>query len=223
MPRSKLLVDVRRDGTAFVGETKLSLELSEVNPPLAKDIAHLEAAIAKERKALIENAAAFAKLDIPDLTAVPGAFEPGNDPYDVYADAVIVALEEDVSGGKVFNRSSFVATVRAWRTTAPGSGSRKRARAIGASSKVRIVRGWTTRMSHGRCRRKCGWVLYPIPYRQRQRLSSRKKSWRAGASAPAEQQELTEQQGADAPRPPCLGFGRGPPILGRLRVGWQGC
>ncbi|MDI1436454.1 hypothetical protein [Polyangium sorediatum] len=54
-------------------------------------------------------------VDIPDLSGVPGAFEPGKDPYAAYADAVIAALEEDVSGGEVIDRGSFVATVRAWR------------------------------------------------------------------------------------------------------------
>ncbi|MDC0744031.1 hypothetical protein [Polyangium mundeleinium] len=55
-------------------------------------------------------------VDIPDLSGVPGAFEPGKDPYAAYADAVIAALAEDVSGGKVIDRGSFVATVRAWRS-----------------------------------------------------------------------------------------------------------
>lgn len=54
-------------------------------------------------------------MEIPDLTNVPGAFEPGNDPYDAYANAVIAVLADSVDAGKVVERASFVATVRAWR------------------------------------------------------------------------------------------------------------
>jgi hypothetical protein len=54
-------------------------------------------------------------VEIPDLTNVPGAFEPGNDPYDAYANAVIAAFADTVDAGKVIDRATFVATVRAWR------------------------------------------------------------------------------------------------------------
>ncbi|MGK4004348.1 hypothetical protein WMF31_17065 [Sorangium sp. So ce1036] len=54
-------------------------------------------------------------VEVPDIAEVPGAFEAGRDPYAAYADAVIAALEEDVSGGVVVARADFVATVRAWR------------------------------------------------------------------------------------------------------------
>lgn len=46
---------------------------------------------------------------------MPGAFDPGNDPYDAYASAVIAALADDVTGGEVVARADFVAQVRAWR------------------------------------------------------------------------------------------------------------
>ncbi len=52
---------------------------------------------------------------IPDVSGVPGAFDPGNDPYDAYADAVIAALADDVDNGEVVARADFVAQVRAWR------------------------------------------------------------------------------------------------------------
>lgn len=52
---------------------------------------------------------------IPDVSGVPGAFDPGNDPYDAYAQAVIEALAEDVVDGEVTARGDFVAQVRAWR------------------------------------------------------------------------------------------------------------
>jgi hypothetical protein len=54
-------------------------------------------------------------VEIPDLSDVPGAFTPGNDPYAAYADKVIAALAEDVSGSEVVGRADFVANVRAWR------------------------------------------------------------------------------------------------------------
>src|SRR5262249_16646094 len=54
-------------------------------------------------------------VEIPDISGVPGAFTPGNDPYDAYADAGIAALGEDVSHGEVVGRADFVAQVRAWR------------------------------------------------------------------------------------------------------------
>jgi hypothetical protein len=54
-------------------------------------------------------------VEVPDISDVPGAFSPGNDPYAAYADAVIAALEGDVEGGLVAERADFVATVRAWR------------------------------------------------------------------------------------------------------------
>ncbi|WP_437804928.1 hypothetical protein [Sorangium sp. So ce1078] len=54
-------------------------------------------------------------IEVPDISEVDGAFEAGNDPYAAYADAVIAALEADVSDGVVFARADFVANVRAWR------------------------------------------------------------------------------------------------------------
>ncbi|AUX43916.1 hypothetical protein SOCE26_053720 [Sorangium cellulosum] len=54
-------------------------------------------------------------VEVPDIAEVEGAFDEGRDPYAAYADAVIGALEEDVSGGVVVARADFVATVRAWR------------------------------------------------------------------------------------------------------------
>jgi hypothetical protein len=224
---NKLLFNVRRDGTAFAGITRLGLSLTEINPPLARDIANLEVAIAEQRKQLIANASKVADLaekldllrqldtelhdlvnrpldeitqadldaildrysevvdeatkaaleqliadlqksitdlqnelyslidqfgaqadavadlitqgasdtgwnpddpssyalgpsdvpwvEVPDISGIPGAFDPGNDPYAAYADSVIASLEADVSGGAVIARASFVAKVRAWR------------------------------------------------------------------------------------------------------------
>ncbi|AUX48129.1 uncharacterized protein SOCE26_096590 [Sorangium cellulosum] len=54
-------------------------------------------------------------VEVPDIAEVEGAFDEGRDPYAAYADAVVGALEEDVSGGVVAARADFVATVRAWR------------------------------------------------------------------------------------------------------------
>ena len=54
-------------------------------------------------------------VEIPDVSGVPGAFDPGNDPYAAYADKVIETLQKNVTGGKVNARASFVANVRAWR------------------------------------------------------------------------------------------------------------
>ncbi|WP_437950988.1 hypothetical protein WME98_09425 [Sorangium sp. So ce296] len=54
-------------------------------------------------------------VEVPDIADVDGAFEEGRDPYAGYADAVIAALEADVSGGVVVARADFVANVRAWR------------------------------------------------------------------------------------------------------------
>ncbi|AUX26160.1 hypothetical protein SOCEGT47_067210 [Sorangium cellulosum] len=224
---NKPLFDVRRRGAKFSGDTRINLGLAEINPPLARDIAILEATVAELRKALVRNAARIADLrermdllqqldtelhdlvtrpldeisrtdldaildryqdvvdaetraameqlvddlkqsvrdlegelgrlidefgaqadevadlatqtaraegwdpddpqayalgesdvpwvEVPDIAEVPGAFEAGRDPYAAYADAVIAALEEDVSGGVVVARADFVATVRAWR------------------------------------------------------------------------------------------------------------
>ncbi|MGK4001743.1 hypothetical protein WMF31_03895 [Sorangium sp. So ce1036] len=224
---NKPLFDVRRRGAKFSGDTRITLGLAEINPPLARDIAILEATTAELRKALVRNAARIAGLrermdllqqldtelhdlvtrpldeisrtdldaildryqdvvdaetraameqlvddlkqsvrdlegelgrlidefgaqadevadlatqtardegwdpddpqayalgesdvpwvEVPDIAEVPGAFEAGRDPYAAYADAVIAALEEDVSGGVVVARADFVATVRAWR------------------------------------------------------------------------------------------------------------
>ncbi|AGP40800.1 hypothetical protein [Sorangium cellulosum] len=54
-------------------------------------------------------------VEVPDVAEVDGAFDEGRDPYAAYADAVIAALEADVSGGVVVARADFVANVRAWR------------------------------------------------------------------------------------------------------------
>ncbi|MEO5728497.1 MAG: pre-toxin TG domain-containing protein, partial [Byssovorax sp.] len=54
-------------------------------------------------------------VDVPDISGVPDAFSPGNDPYAAYAAKVIATLAADVSGGKVTARADFVANVRAWR------------------------------------------------------------------------------------------------------------
>lgn len=59
---------------------------------------------------------------IPSLSGVPGAFDPANDPYDAYANAVIAALTEDVGAGQVTDRPGFVAQVRAWRANAKAIG-----------------------------------------------------------------------------------------------------
>jgi hypothetical protein len=58
----KTLFAVRRDGTAFSGSTGVSLSLAEINPPLARDIANLEVALAGARQALIANASRVADL-----------------------------------------------------------------------------------------------------------------------------------------------------------------
>ncbi|WP_437835773.1 hypothetical protein [Sorangium sp. So ce1153] len=54
-------------------------------------------------------------VEVPDVAEVDGAFEEGRDPYAAYADAVLAALEADVSGRVVIFRADFVANVRAWR------------------------------------------------------------------------------------------------------------
>ncbi|WP_437598378.1 hypothetical protein WMF28_37285 [Sorangium sp. So ce590] len=54
-------------------------------------------------------------VEVPDISAVDGAFDEGRDPYAAYADGVIAALEADVSGRVVVLRADFVANVRAWR------------------------------------------------------------------------------------------------------------
>ncbi|XXU41866.1 hypothetical protein WME93_40805 [Sorangium sp. So ce1000] len=54
-------------------------------------------------------------VEVPDISEVDGAFDDGRDPYAAYADAVLAALEADVSGGVVAARADFVANVRAWR------------------------------------------------------------------------------------------------------------
>ncbi|WP_437896506.1 hypothetical protein [Sorangium sp. So ce124] len=54
-------------------------------------------------------------VEVPDVAGVDGAFEEGRDPYAAYADAVLAALEADVSGRVVVLRADFVANVRAWR------------------------------------------------------------------------------------------------------------
>lgn len=55
-------------------------------------------------------------VEVPDISNVPGAFDPANDPYAAYADDVIASLEANVSGNQVIGRATFIATVRAWRT-----------------------------------------------------------------------------------------------------------
>ncbi|WP_437606584.1 hypothetical protein WMF20_37250 [Sorangium sp. So ce834] len=54
-------------------------------------------------------------VEVPDIAEVDEAFDEGRDPYAAYADAVIAALEADVSGRVVVLRADFVANVRAWR------------------------------------------------------------------------------------------------------------
>ncbi|WP_437974262.1 hypothetical protein WMF11_37825 [Sorangium sp. So ce295] len=54
-------------------------------------------------------------VEVPDIAEVEGAFDEGRDPYAAYADAVLAALEADVSGRVVVLRADFVANVRAWR------------------------------------------------------------------------------------------------------------
>ncbi|WP_437689987.1 hypothetical protein [Sorangium sp. So ce176] len=54
-------------------------------------------------------------VEVPDVSEVDGAFDEGRDPYAAYADAVLAALEADVSGRVVVLRADFVANVRAWR------------------------------------------------------------------------------------------------------------
>jgi hypothetical protein len=224
---NKPLFNFRRDGTAFIGNSKVNLGLAEINPPLARDIVNLETVIADNRVWLIDHAADVENLaaklsvlqqldtelrdlvtrpldeiamidldaildrygsvvdaatkaaldqlivdlkqsvvdlenelaslidtfgaqadavadlatksareagfnpddpasyalgasdipwvEVPDISGVPDAFSPGNDPYAAYADKVIATLAADVSGGKVTARADFVANVRAWR------------------------------------------------------------------------------------------------------------
>ena len=231
---NKPLFDVLRDGEGFAGNTQVNLGLAEINPPLAQDIANLEASIAADQAKLLANAAVIedlagqldtlrqldaelsalvsrpldeitaedldAILDryddvvsdetraalhqlledlqksiddlhaelaslienfgekadatadlvtagaaatgfdpdnpsgyslayadvppvaIPDLSGIPGAFDPANDPYDAYANAVIAALGDDVSNGQVTDRPGFVAQVRAWRANSKAIG-----------------------------------------------------------------------------------------------------
>lgn len=54
-------------------------------------------------------------VEVPDISNVPGAFDPANDPYAAYADDVIATLDTNVSGNQVIGRATFIATVRAWR------------------------------------------------------------------------------------------------------------
>ncbi|MGK4005602.1 hypothetical protein WMF31_23450 [Sorangium sp. So ce1036] len=224
---NKPVFDVWRDGTAFSGSAEVDLSLAEINPPLARDIVNLEAALAELREKLVRNAARIADLrarmdrlqqldtelhdlvarpldeiarvdldeildryedvvdpetraameqlvddlkqsvgdledelgrlidefgaqadevadlatqdaraegwdpddpssyalgehdvpwvEVPDISGEPGAFDEGRDPYAAYADAVIAALEKDVSGDVVVARADFVTNVRAWR------------------------------------------------------------------------------------------------------------
>jgi hypothetical protein len=56
------LFDVRRAGTAYEGRTRVDLSLAEINPPLARDIETRKAAIAEERRVLINNASRVADL-----------------------------------------------------------------------------------------------------------------------------------------------------------------
>ena len=56
------LFNVERHGNAYTGATRLAMTLGEINPPLAKDIARLEAALASDRKLLVANAADVADL-----------------------------------------------------------------------------------------------------------------------------------------------------------------
>ncbi|MEO7331588.1 MAG: hypothetical protein ABI193_23640 [Minicystis sp.] len=69
-------------------------------------------------------------VEVPDISDVPGAFDPGNDPYATYAASVIAALALDVDGGKVTGRAGFVATVRAWRANDKALGEAIKARAM---------------------------------------------------------------------------------------------
>jgi hypothetical protein len=55
-------------------------------------------------------------VGVPDISNVPGAFDPANDPYAAYADGVITSLNDHVSGAQVINRASFVALVKSWRS-----------------------------------------------------------------------------------------------------------
>ena len=58
----KLLFDVRREATEANETALLKLSLEEINPPLARDIANLEAEIEAERKWLITHASKTAAL-----------------------------------------------------------------------------------------------------------------------------------------------------------------
>src|SRR5512132_1549825 len=58
----KPLFNVRRDGTAFVGNSRVDLSLAEINPPLARDIVNLETVIADNRAWLIDHASEVADL-----------------------------------------------------------------------------------------------------------------------------------------------------------------
>jgi hypothetical protein len=53
---------------------------------------------------------------VPDVGSVPGAFDPGSDPYAAYADAVIAELAKHVSGKEIVERREFAIAVRAWRS-----------------------------------------------------------------------------------------------------------
>ncbi|NUQ79847.1 MAG: hypothetical protein HUU21_40610, partial [Polyangiaceae bacterium] len=59
---SKPLFNVRREQEDFHGSADLNLSLEEINPPLARDIANLEAEIAAERAWLISHASKTAAL-----------------------------------------------------------------------------------------------------------------------------------------------------------------
>jgi hypothetical protein len=69
-------------------------------------------------------------VEVPDISDVPGAFDPGSDPYAAYADKVIAALLQDVDGGKVVARADFIATVRAWRANDKALAEAIKARAM---------------------------------------------------------------------------------------------
>ena len=76
------------------------------------------------------GAAEIPWVDVPDISSVPGAFSPGNDPYAAHAAKVIEALAADVNSGEVTGRAGFVATVRAWRSNDKALGDAVKARAM---------------------------------------------------------------------------------------------
>ncbi|WP_437299326.1 hypothetical protein [Sorangium sp. So ce426] len=105
----------------------VSRPLDEISrTDLAAILDRYKDAVAPETRAAMEQLVDDLKQSVSDLEdelarlmdefgAQADEFDDGRDPYAAYADAVLAALEADVSGRVVVLRADFVANVRAWR------------------------------------------------------------------------------------------------------------